>query len=142
MKLTLAPKGIGYTGLELAAYLRENGIECEFADPDFTVLMFSMQTGETALRCIENALLSIEKRAAINERPPALPKLEKALSIREAVLSPQEKVQIENAAGRILALDHCACPPAVPIAIAGERLDERAIECLAYYGVCEISAVK
>lgn len=142
LKLTLAPKSIGHTGTELAEYLRENGVECEFADTDFTVLMLSPQTGEDGLARIENALLSVEKRAAISEKPPALPRLERALSIREAVLSPQQTVPIENAAGRILALEHCACPPAVPIAIAGERLDERAIECLKYYGISEVSAVK
>ena len=142
LKLTLAPKSKGYTGHELAEHLRENGIECEFADPDFTVLMLSMQTDEAALRRIEKALLSIEKRAPIKEKPPAAPRLERALSIREAVLAPQERVPVENASGRILALDHCACPPAVPIAIAGERLDEAAIACLKYYGVCEVSAVK
>ena len=142
LKLTLAPKSIGYTGTELAEYLRENGVECEFSDPDFTVLMLSPQTGEEGLGRIENALLSVEKRAAINKKTPALPRLERTLSIREAVLSPQQKVPIENAAGMVLALDHCACPPAVPIAIAGERLDENAIACLEYYGVREVSAVK
>lgn len=142
LKLTLAPKSIGYTGLELAEYLRENGIECEFSDPDFTVLMFSPQTGDEGFERVEKALLSIEKRAATAENPPAVPRLERALSIREAVLSPQEKVKLENASGRILALDHCACPPAVPIAIAGERLDERAIECMKYYGIYEVSTVK
>ncbi len=142
LKLTLAPKRIGCTGLALAEYLRENGVECEFADPDFTVLMLSPQTGEAELERIERALLTAEKRAPIKEKPPVQPRLERALSIREAVLSPQETVKVEAALGRILALDHCACPPAVPIAIAGERLDETAIECLKYYGVSAVSAVK
>lgn len=142
LKLTLAPKSIGYTGHELAEYLRKNGVECEFADPDFTVLMLSMQTGEAGLEQIEKKLLSIEKRAPIAQKPPRLARLERALSAREAVLAPQEQVALENASGRILALDHCACPPAVPIAIAGERLDETAIECLKYYGVSAVSAVK
>jgi len=142
LKLTLAPKSIGCTGLALAEYLRESGVECEFADPDFTVLMLSPQTGEAEIERIERALLTAEKRAPIKERPPVQPRLERALSIREAVLSPQETVKVEAALGRILALDHCACPPAVPIAIAGERLDETAIECLKYYGVLTVSAVK
>lgn len=142
LKLTLAPKSIGYTGHELAAYLRENGVECEFADPDFTVLMLSAQTGEAGLEQIEKAMLSIEKRAPIAQKSPRLARLERALSAREAVLAPQEQVALENASGRILALDHCACPPAVPIAIAGERLDETAIECLKYYGVSAVSVVK
>ena len=142
LKLTLAPKSIGCTGLALAEYLRENGVECEFADPDFTVLMLSPQTGEAELERIERALLTAEKRAPIKEKPPVQPRLERALSIREAVLAPQETVKVEAALGRILALDHCACPPAVPIAIAGERLDETAIECLKYYGVLTVSAVK
>ena len=142
LKLSFAPKSLGYTGLELAQKLRECGVECEFADPDYIVLMLSPQSGEGGFSRIENVLLSIEKRAPIEEKPPRIPRLERTLSVREAVLSPQERVGIDNAAGRILALDYCACPPAVPIAVAGERLDEAAIECLKYYSVCEISAVK
>lgn len=142
LKLTLAPKSIGYTGHELAEHLRENGVECEFADPDYTVLMLSAQTGEAELEQIEKALLSIEKRAPIAQKPPHIARIERVLSAREAVLAPQEQVMLENAAGRILALDHCACPPAVPIAIAGERLDETAVACLEYYGISAVSAVK
>ena len=39
MKLTLCTKPYGYLGTELAARLAEKGIVCEFADPDFVVLM-------------------------------------------------------------------------------------------------------
>ena len=142
LKLTIAPKQVGYTGEELAEMLRENGVECEFADPDFTVLMLSPQTGEAELERIENALLAVEKLAPLLEKPPCVPRLERAMSVREAVLAPQQMLAIGNAVGRVLALDHCACPPAVPIAVAGERLDERALACLEYYGVSEVGIVK
>ncbi len=142
LKLTLAPKELGFTGAELAGYLRENGVECEFADPDYTVLMLAPQIGEAGYERIESALAGVEKRRPIAERPPAVPRLERALSIRAAVLAPQETVSVDRAAGRIIALDHCACPPAVPIATAGERTDEAAIACMKYYGIDRISVVK
>lgn len=41
LKLTVAPKSYGYTGGALAALLRAQGIVCEFADPDYLVLMFT-----------------------------------------------------------------------------------------------------
>ena len=61
---------------------------------------------------------------------------------RKLALAPQETVCVDRAAGRIIALDHCACPPAVPIATAGERTDEAAIACMKYYGIDRISVVK
>ena len=41
LKITVASKSYGYRGDELADELRLRGIECEFSDPDFTVLMLT-----------------------------------------------------------------------------------------------------
>ena len=61
MKLTLCPKTYGYTGTELAGLLRTEGIECEYADPDHTVLMPSAETGEGEWERVRTAL---EKKVA------------------------------------------------------------------------------
>jgi arginine/lysine/ornithine decarboxylase len=59
---------------------------------------------------------------------------ERVLSIREALLSPKETVPVEKALGRILAAPTVSCPPAVPILVCGERVEEDAIRCFRYYG--------
>ncbi len=142
LKLTFMPKEQGYTGTGFADELRKRGIEPEFADPDFCVLMLSSENGKADLQAIESAVLSLEKRLPVTEKPPALPAPDRAVSIREAVLAPQERIGIEDAAGRILGFGHIACPPAVPIVTAGERISQAAIECFRYYGVRTVGVLR
>lgn len=43
LKLTVMPKGYGYTGEQLAEILEHKNIYCEFADPDYLVLMLPVE---------------------------------------------------------------------------------------------------
>jgi len=133
MKLTLAPKSFGYTGEGLHALLRRQGMECEFSDPDFLVIMPAPPTGSAGLKRLAAALCAVTRRPALPQLPPPLPQLRRACSIREAMLAPQETVPASAAAGRVLADAHAGCPPAVPIAICGEMLDDAAVRCFQYY---------
>ena len=134
MKLTIAARDRGLTGTRLAELLQAQGIVCEFADPDFTVLMPSPDTPEENLERLAQALRSIPKLEPLPGMRFAVRKPEKACTIRQAMLSPREEVSVEQAEGRILA-DPCAgCPPAVPVLIAGERIDAEAVRCFRYYG--------
>ena len=142
MKLTIFAKAHGYTGYELDAILSKQNIICEFADPDFLVLMLSPETGAEGLRSLEAALCSIPRRKPIHEAPRAFHSAERVMSIREAALSPAEIIPVEKSEGRILASASVGCPPAVPIVICGERIDRHAIECFRYYGIDSLSAVK
>ncbi|MBQ7454977.1 MAG: amino acid decarboxylase, partial [Clostridia bacterium] len=108
MKLTLCPKPFGYTGEELHNLIRAKGIEAEFADPDFLVLLPAPATGEAGLARLEEALASVPRRAAIPDAPPPLPHPRRAMSLREALLSPQREVPAEEALGRVLADAHVA----------------------------------
>lgn len=135
VKLTIDAKKHGYTGTELAAALGQAGIECEFADPDFMVLMVSPEIGETGLRRLETALNAIRQRAPLVSEPPHLHKPKRVLSIREAALSPCETVPIEESSGRVLAAATVGCPPAVPIVVCGEEIDEVTIQRFRYYGI-------
>ena len=141
LKITLAPKGFGYTGDHLHDLLRERGIECEFSDPDFLVMMVAPATGEDGLARLEDALAAVPRKAPIPEEAPPLPRAERALGLREAMLSPAEILPAENSAGRILADPCVSCPPAVPIVLIGERITPEAIRCFRYYGIDRVSCV-
>lgn len=135
LKLTLYPRFYGYTGTELAEHLRKNGMECEFADPDFLVLMLTPAiTGEDLQRVVDT-LTALKRRDPVVTAPPLIPRPEKALSIREAMLSPGRTVPVSESLGRILAAPSVSCPPAVPIVVCGERIDEEAVRCFQYYGI-------
>ncbi len=139
MKLTVRAKESGYTGLELAQLLRSAGIECEFADPDYLVLM---PVPGTNLNKLEDALTAIPQKTAIESRQPAFTQPEQVLSIRQALFSPAHTVAVEESLGCILASPSVGCPPAVPIVICGERIDEAAIARFQYYGITHCKVCK
>ena len=64
------------------------------------------------------------------------------MSIREAMLSRKERLPARKAEGRILASLNVSCPPAVPIAVCGERIDKEIIARFEYYGVSFCDVVK
>ena len=142
IKMTIVAKAYGYTGTELAQYLRQNGIECEFADPDFLVLMLTPAITQVDLERLEDALTSLPRREPILTDPPSIGRAEKVLSIREALFSPAETIPVEESEGRILAAPSVGCPPAVPIVVCGERIDENAVCCFRYYGIESCTVVK
>ncbi|MDD6478227.1 MAG: aminotransferase class I/II-fold pyridoxal phosphate-dependent enzyme [Oscillospiraceae bacterium] len=141
LKLTVASKAFGYTGTELAQKLLEKKIVCEFSDPDFAVMMLTLETGAEGLEKLKAALASIKKRKAIDATPPTPVISKKVLSLKEALFSPSKRMSIEKCEGRVLATVSVACPPAVPVILCGEQIDSKAIECFKYYGIQECFVV-
>ena len=142
MKITLNAKKYGYTGTELGKILEENNIFPEFYDADYLVLMPSALTEAKALDRLFETLKAVEKKAAKERFPKRLAPPKRAMSIREATLAPKETVSALGALGRVLADCSVSCPPAVPILVPGEVVDEVAIEAFGYYGYDEITVVK
>ncbi len=142
LKLTVDAKPHGYEGSELAALLSARGIEVEFADRDFIVMMLSTETTKGDLDRLCSAMESIEQRAPITDAPPHFSLPQRVLSPREAIFSPNEVIPLAKAEGRILALATVGCPPAVPLAVCGERLDRATLAAMAYYGITECTVVK
>ena len=122
----------------MAEHLRSRHIECEFADPDFCVLMLTPQSDIPSLMFLEGALTHLKQRTPICTAPPALAMPQAALSVREALMRPSVLCPIEEAEGKILANASISCPPAIPIAICGERLDRACIDLFRYYGIEQV----
>jgi arginine/lysine/ornithine decarboxylase len=141
LKLTLKAASMGYTGEELGAWLRQQGIECEFADPSYVVLMLSATMTEEELDRLEEILAAIELREPVQQEQPAFHRCRQVMSVRQAMLSPAQTVKVEDSLGRVLAAPSVSCPPAVPIVICGEVIDAHAVKLLRYYGVEECSVV-
>ena len=141
LKWTIATKSYGYTGMEFADVLRKHGIECEFADPDHVVMMLSPAISSHLNHCCR-ILAGVPRRAPLVQAPPRLQTATRALSPREALLSPAEVLPVAQCLGRILADATVGCPPAVPILVCGERINEAAIQAFLYYGTERCSVVK
>lgn len=135
LKITINTKSYGYEGTDFAEILRKNRIECEFSDPDFVVLMLTQEMSDDDITHITKALLSIDKKAPILTTPPKLQKAQKVMSIRDAVLSISETVDVKDSIGKTLCDMTLSCPPAVPILVSGEKIDKTAIDTFSYYGI-------
>lgn len=146
------------TGTALASLFRKYRIEPEFADINYVVCMFTPDnTTQDFLRLAElyrdvpeiwnlptqNAAdTSAPAASAVNIPPLRLKPLQRALSVREAIFSPQEEIDVRESAGRICAQPTVSCPPAVPIAVSGEIIDASLIPVFLAYGIDTISVVR
>ncbi|MBQ3507817.1 MAG: amino acid decarboxylase [Clostridia bacterium] len=142
LKLTLYPNDYGYTGMEVAEYLRRNRIECEFSDPNYVVLMFTPAITEREVMLLTEVLTALPRRAPLLLCPPSVGHAKRVMSIREALMSPSEVLPVQACVGRIVAAATVGCPPAVPIVVSGEVVDEAALACFAYYGIDTCCVVK
>lgn len=142
LKINIKPKSVGFTGENLGSLMEKEGLYPEFCDQDNLVLMFSADTSRQDFAKITSFFSALGKKCPITSNAPSLPKLHKAMSVREAMFSPSETVDVSDCVGRILASPCVSCPPAIPIAVCGEVLDEAAVECFMYYGVKEINVIK
>ena len=130
----------GVTGEELAEKLREHKIECEFADPDYLVLMITAEND--AAEVYEAArVIGVNTKPYSKKAPLQKVQGVQEMSVRNALMAPSEKVRVKDALGRICHTAGVGCPPAIPIAVPGEVIDESAVKLMEYYGVEYIDVV-
>lgn len=142
LKLTVMPKGYGYTGEQLAELLERKNIYCEFADPDYLVLMLPVEYDPALPRRICAAFESISPRAEITTPAPRLGQGVRVLSPHEALFRPAEQVPLSQSLGRVMADPTVSCPPAIPVVCCGERIDPWVVEAMAYYGITRVRVLK
>lgn len=142
LKLSLATKAYGWEGSDLAEALEQEGIYCEFSDPDHAVFMLSPLGSAADLEHLTEALLSLPRREAVTRLPPPLPRPRRVCSPREALFAPSEELPLEQCLGRVLADPGVTCPPAVPILVCGEAVDEDAQALLRYYGYQSLRVIR
>ena len=140
LKLTINAKAFGVSGSQINEYLKANNVYCEFYDQDFVVFMLSPEFKNKDYNKIKKVLTSIPKRQPILSAPPTPTKKVSALSFKNALLSPSKTVPLSLAEGQILASITVSCPPAVPIVVLGEIIDQNAIETFKYYNLnfCDV----
>ena len=140
LKLTLCPKSRGYTGTALAEILREKEIICEFSDPDYLVLMMTPENTKEELESLLDLLADLPEHAPIETRAPVTGQRVRVLRPHEVLFRPFERIPAEESLERILASPGVSCPPAVPIVLCGERIDEKALVLFRYYGIefCDV----
>ena len=140
LKLTILPKSRGYRGDQLAQYLEERNIYPEFSDPDHLVCMLSPE--DPVPQALLDALSQLPTRQPLTDVPPLRGTPRQVLSLHEALLAPAQTLPAEACLGRILACPTVSCPPAIPILVYGEQVDEESLALFAYYGHHQLTVVE
>lgn len=146
LKIVIDTAVNGYTGEEIADEMRSFLMECEYADRQNVVLMITPENTKEDLERIllwaasTKLVIKREKELCINELGEL--RTERVLSIREAVFAKSEFVPSAEAVGRICAAETISCPPAVPIAVSGERITKEMAEAFLQFGIQEVCVVK
>ena len=101
-------------------------------------MMVTPETSDGDLEADKRAFVSHDKTDGKSVAPKtALPVFvlpEKKLSVRQAFFCSSESIPVENSVGRVAASPAVACPPAVPVVISGEIINESTVEIMKYYG--------
>lgn len=142
LKVTLRASERGWQGDALADFLRQTGVECEYADPDHLVLMVTPQNAPEDLEKVRAALAAAGQGSKALQTPPQMARPRQAMPIRTALLAPAEEVPVAAAAGRVCAAPTVGCPPAVPVAVSGEVIGPDAAAVFDYYGIKTLRVVR
>ena len=97
--------------------------------------MLTPEITDAELARLESTLCEIKKKAPIAESAPAPLVGERVISIRDALMSAGREVSVDEAEGLVLANAAISCPPAIPIAVCGERISASAVKAMKYYGI-------
>ncbi len=141
LKLLIKPLSYGYEGDEIAEALRLSGIECEFSDRENVVLMASPMNSPADFDKVYDCLKDMPSKEAISAIYPAVIKPESALSIHEASMKMGRLVPVDEAIGCVAGFCKTSCPPAVPIVMCGEVIDEAVAQSLKAFGFDKIYVI-
>lgn len=141
-RVTLNTASVGMRGTSAAELFRGAGVEPEYADGAYVVLIATPFNTESDFTRLSDAIDLLPVRDPLPEisAVPALPPVR--ASLREAVLARSCEVPLEQAEGRIAAQAACPCPPGVPVVMPGEEITREAIEFLRGYGFFSIKVLE
>lgn len=142
LHLTWNTAHAGRSGEWVARWLKRFGIEVEYADKAFLILLLSPFNTQADMDRLQKALESLPESAPFQPSGllPAPPPV--VLTPRQALLAPQERLSVRRAAGRIAGQAACPCPPAIPVVMPGERITPECASLLEQSGIVEIQVVK
>ena len=133
------PKSL--SGIQKADMLRKNNIECEYADVEYIVCMFTPENSERDYQRTIHAF-GENKELYEEQKNLQIKNCIQAIKIRDEMFAKQETILVKDAMGRICGTPSVSCPPAIPIVVAGEVIDEYARNMFDYYGIKRVDVVR
>ena len=139
LKFTIDFRGYVF---DFVKHFRSHGIEFEYADDNFIVFMFSPQNSDEDFEKFKVALEQIEVKGLKDGEGIVIPHSKRVMTIREAIFSECEEIDVEEAVGRTCASPAVSCPPAIPIAVSGDEITNEHIKLFKKYKIDKILVVK
>lgn len=122
-------RDLGYTGVQIGAYLRRHSFEVELMDEYNVLFLLTYAEDPAKLSEVVGLLRRLPRQTRLDLL--SLPKAElpaRAMSVHQAFYSPQETVDFAQARGRIMAESIIFYPPGIAHILPGERLSAADIE--------------
>ncbi|MGI6269031.1 MAG: DegT/DnrJ/EryC1/StrS family aminotransferase [Candidatus Howiella sp.] len=116
----------------------------EYCDPAAMVFLLHPFHEEADFARLKEGLSRLRPRIGSKKMgdPSALPRAEAILPVREALFAPAEILPLHRASGRIAAELVCPCPPGIPVAVPGERLEGEILSLLQETGWAQVRVVR
>ncbi|MBU4553924.1 MAG: decarboxylase [Firmicutes bacterium] len=133
-KVYVSLRETGWSGPDAARLLRNNHrIQVELADPSGLLFVIGPGSTREGIRRLLRVMALLARRRGRSRRHPVtplrLPPLPtRALTPREAFVSPATAVPLTRSEGRILAETIALSPPGIPLLIMGEQMNREMIE--------------
>ncbi|WP_040195839.1 DegT/DnrJ/EryC1/StrS family aminotransferase [Candidatus Soleaferrea massiliensis] len=142
IKLVVDATDLGYTGKALAQRMRADGIEPEYADAVWAILLFSPLTEPAEYDAVAQFLESLPHGRPLPGHlfPSVLP--EKCRTLPQAFLQESELLPVSECEGRIAAAVKSPCPPGIPVVMPGEKIDRKLIKLLNDSGILLLKVLK
>jgi arginine/lysine/ornithine decarboxylase len=129
-RLVVDAAALGRDGREVAAALRREGMEVEWAEPDKVLILLGLGMGDETRHLgevLRRLAHSSPGRGAPRPRMGPYPRLEAVRDPARAWWAEREEVPLARAPGRVAGEMIYLSPPGVPLVVPGERWSEEAV---------------
>lgn len=145
LKIVINTACSGYTGTNISSEMRKYGIECEYADIEYIVLMVTPENTQEDFQKIKKwascTSLVYNKKEKLALPDICLKNPQQKMLIRDAVFATSEVIDAKDSLGRICAAETVSCPPAVPIAICGEIINQDMVRLFEIYNIKKVCVI-
>lgn len=147
IRLSLCTESIGINGIEAADFLREHGIEPEYANICYIVFIITPMNTEQELNKLYDVFLKMISQCSKGFKMSGnvvntnfLPV--KHMKPRDALFSESRFVKLSDALNMICAETISPCPPGIPVVMPGEVISQEVVSILEQYGVVSVKVLE
>ena len=126
---------------ELADLLRAGGIEPEYSDTEYVVLMAGISNTQSDFDKLVKVLSEIPVKSPLELDLPYIRPARRAMPARQAALQAYRTVDVEKSLDKVCALTVTSCQPSVPVVVSGEVISEDIIKILKRYSILSVNVL-